>query len=420
VDITRLAGRCCKQEWLTALEEGEIVATTESLPRLPFDRSDVLGLPPFYGKLLRDQPISLVRTPAGDVGWLVTRYADVKALLGDERLGKAHPAPERAARYSASVLQGGPIGDPATEPEQYALMRRLLTPSFTPRRMRAIRPVVEGVVDDLLGRLAEQAPPAGFQAQVSFPLAITVICRLLGVPGGDREQIRGWADATTALYDGESAAAGFMSLVGYVDELIKIKRARPGEDVLSDLLAAGQANDAVTDGYIATLVAGILFAGHDTTVLRLDYGVLYLLSHPDLAGALRRDPSRAASVTEEVLRLAAPARPPALRWARTDIDAGAVTIRTGDLVMLATQAANTDERLFPEPARFDTGREPNPHVTFGHGHHFCLGASLARIEMQELFGRLFLNLPGLRLAVPIERLRIREDNGGLEELPVAW
>lgn len=396
------------------------MTSTETLPRLPFEHPGVLDLPPLYGLLLRQQPISLVRTPAGDTGWLVTRYADVKALLGDERLGKAHPEPERAARYSASALQGGPIGDPATEREQYQLMRRLLTPSFAPRRMRAIRPVIASLVDDLLGRLAAKTPPASFQPEVSFPLAITVICRLLGVPGGDREQIRGWADAATALHDETRAAEGFGSLVCYVDELIKIKRAQPGEDVLSDLVAAGRTHDAITDGYIATLVAGILFAGHDTTVLRLDYGVLHLLTRPDLGAALRRDPSRAEATTEEVLRLAAPARPPALRWARTDIDVGAVTIRAGDLVMLATQAANVDEEVFPRPGSFDAGREPNPHVTFGYGHHFCLGASLARIEMQELFGRLFGRLPGLRLAAPIDRLRVREDNGGLEELPVTW
>jgi pentalenolactone synthase len=396
------------------------MASTESLPRLPFEHPDVLGVPPFYRKLQRDQPAVRVRTPAGDIGWLVTRYADVKALLGDERLGKAHPDPDRAARYSASALQGGPIGDPATERELYGLMRRLLTPSFTPRRMQAIRPVVASLVDGFLSQLAGKTPPGDFQSEVSFPLAITVICRLLGVPGGDREQIRGWADATTALYDGASAAEGFMSLVGYVDELIKIKRDQPGEDVLSDLLAAGQTNQAVTDGYIATLVAGILFAGHDTTVLRLDYGVLHLLAQPDLTRALRRDPSRAQTVAEEVLRVAAPARPPTLRWARTDIGLGAVTIKAGDLVMLATQAANVDEQVFADPDRFDAAREPNPHVAFGHGHHFCLGASLARIEMQELFGRLFLHLPRLRLAVPIEQVRVREDNGGLESLPVEW
>jgi len=396
------------------------VATTENLPRLPFERPGVLGLPPLFSKLQREQPITLVRTPAGDAGWLVTRYDDVKALLNDDRLGKAHPDPGRAARYSASALQGGPIGDPATEREEYALMRRLLTPSFAPRRMQAIRPVVERLVDNLLAEMGKQTPPADFEEAVSFPLAILVICRLLGVPGGDRAQIRGWADATTALYDADAAAAGFASLVGYVDDLIKIKREAPAEDVISDLLAASQRNDNLTKGYIATLVAGILFAGHDTTVVRLDYGVAHLLSHPDLAQALRRDPGLAADATEEVLRVAAPARPPTLRWARNDFEIDSVRITAGDLVMLATQVANVDAEIFTEPARFDINREPNPHVTFGYGHHFCLGASLARIEMQVLFGALFPRFPTLRLAVPLEQLRVRADNGGLEALPVTW
>lgn len=392
------------------------MASPESLPSLPFDRQDVLGLPASYRALQREGPIAPVRTPAGDAGWLVTRYRDVKALLNDDRLGKAHPDPGRAARYSASALQGGPIGDPATEQEEYALMRRLLAPSFAPRRMRAMRPVIEALADELLGRLTEQAPPADFSSQVCNPLAIGVICRLLGVPGDDGEAIRNWADATSALYEEERAAEGFFSLVGYVSELIKLKRACPGEDVLSDLVA----DDALTEGYIATLVAGILFAGHDTTVLRLDYGTLFLLTRPGLAQALRRDPALAPRVAEEVLRLAAPARPPTLRWARTAVELGAVTIKAGDLVMLATQAANSDEEVFREPAFFDVSREPNPHLAFGYGQHFCLGASLARLEMEVLFGRLFSWLPTLTLAVPLEQLKVREDNGGLQELSVTW
>jgi cytochrome P450 len=396
------------------------VTSTEDLPRLPFERAGVLDLPWLYRELQREQPISSVRTPAGDVGWLVTSYRQVKALLGDGRLGKAHPEPERAARYSASALQGGPLGDPATEREEYALMRRLLTPAFTPRRMEALRPVVQAMVGDLLDQMAAKTPPVDFSDEVSFPLAILVICRLLGVPGGDREDIRRWADAAAALHDAEQAGAGFGSLVGYVDELVKIKRDQPAEDVISDLVAASEQNEKLTELYIATLVAGILFAGHDTTVLRLDYGTLRLLTRPDLQEALRRDPSLAGPAAEEVLRVAAPSRPPTLRWARTDLDFGGVRIRAGDLVMLATQAANMDEQIFGEPGRFDLAREPNPHVAFGYGHHFCLGASLARIEMQALFGSLFHRLPALRLAVPIEQLAVRDDNGGLTALPVTW
>jgi cytochrome P450 len=396
------------------------VTSTANLPRLPFERAGVLDLPWLYRELRRNQPVSLVRTPAGDVGWLVTSYHHVKALLGDDRLGKAHPEPELAARYSASALQGGPLGDPATEREEYALMRRLLTPAFTPRRMEAMRPVVQAMVDDLLDQMAGQTPPVDFSDEVSFPLAILVICRLLGVPGGDREHIRRWADAAAALHDVEQAGAGFGSLVGYVDELVKIKRDQPAEDIISDLVAASEQNEKLTELYIATLVAGILFAGHDTTVLRLDYGTLRLLMRPDLREALRRDPSLAGPAAEEVLRVAAPSRPPTLRWARTDLEVGGARIRAGDLVMLATQAANMDEQVFGEPDRFDLTREPNPHVAFGYGHHFCLGASLARIEMQALFGSLFHRFPTLRLAVPIEQLLVREDNGGLEALPVAW
>lgn len=396
--------------------------TTPVLPVLPFSRPGILDPALDYRTLQRDQPVARVRTPAGDVGWLVTRYDDVKSLLADRRLGRGHPDPERAARYSRSLLEGGPLGDgdPAAEDAQYARTRVLLAPAFSPRRMKAAHSGVRDLVEDLFGQMTAQTPPVDFHRVVTFTLPVMVVCGLLGVPAGDREQFRAWFAAATALYDASRAAEGYTALVEYTGRLIEVKRAQPGEDVISDLLAAVDEGEA--GAYLPQLVAGLLYAGHETTVERLDYGTLHLLAHPDQLDALRRDPALLPGAVEEVLRVAAPGRPPRIAYARTDLEVRGVQVRAGDLVMLAIQAANHDPAVFPDPARFDVTRKPNPHLSFGYGGHFCLGASMARTEMELVFSAIVKRQPSLCLAVPLEEMLQHENTatGGLNALPVTW
>jgi pentalenolactone synthase len=173
---------------------------------------------------------------------------------------------------------------------------------------------------------------------------------------------------------------------------------------------------------MVTLCAGLLFAGHETTVARIDFGTLLLLTNPDQRQALQRDPSLAASAVEEILRLAAPSGGAIPRYANADIEIGGVTIRSGDLTLIGIDSANRDDRVFAEPERFDITRGQTNHVAFGHGNHFCLGAGLARVELQAVFGTLFQRLPTLELAVPVSQLRLRSHvlTGGLTELPVTW
>jgi cytochrome P450 len=395
--------------------------SADNLPRLPFDRPNILDLSPRYQALLRDRPVSQARTPIGDVGWLVCGYSEVKSLLADDRLGRSHPDPDRAARYSGSMVQGGPLGDPATEEADYALMRRLLAPAFSARRMQELHGEVEKLVSDLCDRMAAETPPVDIQKMITYALPVMVICRLLGVSSDDRDQFRAWSDAATALYDEESAAEGFAALAGYMDRLIQSKREQPADDLISDLVAATNGT-TVTDDYLSMLVAGLLFAGHETTVLRLDYGTLYMLARPESRQTIQNEPSFVSGAVEEVLRLGAPGRPPLLHYSRVDIEIGGESIKAGDLVLLALEAANQDSRVFPDPSRFDVTRRPNPHLTFGYGRHFCLGASLARIEMNVLFSTLFERFPTLRLAVPLEQMRQHENSatGGLNALPVTW
>lgn len=204
--------------------------------------------------------------------------------------------------------------------------------------------------------------------------------------------------------------------------LIQEKRQAPAEDVLSDLIAANDERAALSEREITGYAVALLFAGHETTVTRIDFGTLLLLAHPNVREALQRRPELTAGIVDELLRLAAPSSGSVPRYAHADIVIDGLTIRSGDAVLLALGVANCDATVFPDPERFAATRQPNPHLTFGYGPRFCLGASLARVELQTVFNVLFRRFPTLRLAVPLEQLCSRHDllTGGLAALPVTW
>jgi cytochrome P450 len=370
-----------------------------------------------------------VTTPAGDPAWLVTRYHDVKQLLTDPRLGRSHPDPEHAPRYANSAIFGGPIGSPDTEQAEHAQMRALLTRSFSARRMELLRPRVQELVDGLLDELLRGDPPADFHAAVSFPLPVLVICELLGVPFEDHQQFRRWSDDAADMTDANRSRAGLGQLFGYMLELLNRKRPAPGEDVISDLLSVQAMNPGLTDQRIAQLSAGLLFAGHETTVAAIDRGIVLLASNQSAHQALQSEPGLIARAVEEILRYPDPVQPADTdvpgglpRYANADIELDGVTIKAGELVLLGLQAANSDASAFQHPDEFDIQREDNPHLTFGHGSRYCIGAPLARIELQTVLTTVVQRVPTLRLAVPLQALRPKSHllTGGLAELPVTW
>jgi pentalenolactone synthase len=388
------------------------------LPQLPFTRTDPLGLSPEFAALRSREPIARVRTSTGDHAWLVTGYEEVRALFADERFGRSHPTPETAPRLSNSALVGGPTGDYATEQVVHDHMRRLLAPAFSARRMRALSGRVQKLVDGLLDRMEEQGPPADLHESLSVPLPMQVICELLGVPFEDRDHFRAMADGMSDLQDAERSASARDEMNAYSHGLVMAKREDPAEDVYSDLAAADLPSDDV-----ASIAGGLLFAGHETTVNQIDYGVLLMLANPAQLEALKQDSELTPAAVEEIMRVAAPSEHGLIRYAHEDVEINGVKIKAGELVMLATVVANRDERVYPHPERFDIGRQsPEPHLGFGYAMHYCLGASLARVELRAVFGSLFQRFPALRLAVPPERLRPRYDRltGGLSELPITW
>jgi pentalenolactone synthase len=363
---------------------------------------------------------SQVRTQVGDHAWLVTDYAQVRRLLDDDRLGRSHRDPDSAARTGESALFGGPLGDFDTEAADHARMRKLLQPHFSPKHLRALAPRVEALTTGLLDELTAQGPPADLHAQLALPLPILVICELLGVPYSDREQFRVWAEDAGNVRDHARSERGLTELFAYGGKLVERKRARPGDDVISRLCAT----DGVSDDEAARMSMFLLFAGHETTVVHIGLGALLLLTNHGQWQALSDNPELIPNAVEELLRAAttgggAGGIP---RYARTDFRIDDVTIHAGDLVLLDIASANHDPVAFPHPERVDITRKEAAHVAFGYGGRYCIGAPLARIELNTVFAQLIPRLPKMHLAVDPGTLPMRRDvlAGGLVELPVSW
>jgi cytochrome P450 len=389
---------------------------------LPFTQPDILDLPPEARDLPAQCPVSRVQTPTGDMAWLVSGYEEVRQVYADRRFGMSHKDPEHAPRLGASLLLGGPNGEFETQPAERLKARGRLAPYFSPKRMKEFRPRVEALTEELLDRIERKGPPADLHSELSVPLPVTVICELLGVPVSERTQFREWTQGVADVGNRERSKDALIQLMTYTNELVRRKRADPADDVISGLCA--DENGTIPDGYIAFLAAMLLFAGHETTVVRLDHGVLLMLAHPEQREALLADPAKLPGAVEETLRTVVHGGVrETLRWAREDdITLGDATINTGDLVVLYSAAANRDERVFADPCRFDISRPPKQHLTLGYGAHYCLGAPLVRMELEAVFGRIFTRFPELRLQVPFDRLEARREvlTGGLAALPVTW
>ena len=312
---------------------------------------------------------------------------------------------------------GGPMGNYDTEQADHARQRALLQPLFSPRRMRALRPRVDELTTALLDDLAGHGSPADLHQALAVPLPVQVICELLGVPYADRDQFRAWSEAVGDTADRTRSEQGMEQLFKYGLRLVADKRQQPGDDVISQLCT-----EDLSDDEIATQAMNLLFAGHETTVVAIGMGALCLLTNPAQRQVLIDDPGQITAAVEEILRTPGGSAGGIPRYARTDLRIGDVTVRAGDLVLLDNRAANHDPGVFPDPGRFDIARQIPAHLTFGHGTHYCIGAPLARIELQAVFSQLPVRFPAMRLAVPVGQLRLRSRalTGGLTALPVEW
>jgi pentalenolactone synthase len=395
--------------------------TERPLPSLPFEQPDPWQPPQALTTLAADGPIHRIRTRTGDTAWLVTSYPEVRQLLADDRLGMAHPDPDHAARASDSALFGGrPPENYDTEHADRARFRALLQPYFMPARMRALRARVDLLVANLLDDLESRLPPADLHDNLAVPLPVLVICELLGVPPADRPQFRAHTQQVAALDDHARSAAGLAALFDYTRGLVAEKRAHPQDDLISGLCATEAGS--LDDDYIATLAAMVLFAGHETTVVQIGIGAVRLLSTPADRDLLTTQPEHAPQLVEEYLRLANTGGAGIPRYPRCDLDIANVRVPAGDLILLDVGAANHDPTIYNAPNRLDLHRTTSPHLSFGHGSHYCIGAPLARVELTAVFSQLLARFPTMRLALDRKQLPWRADllTAGYAEIPITW
>ena len=366
-----------------------------------------------------DAAVRQVTLPDGTAAWVISRYDDVRAGLADPRLSldKAHAKEWRGlslpAALDANLLN--------MDPPDHTRLRNLVGRAFTPRRVTALRPAVQRVADELLDAM-EPARSGDAIADYAAPLAAAVICDLLGVPVEGRAGIRGWVGTLTAVGDPAGVATAIGEVSAYLVELIATKRQTRGEDLLSALVAARDDRGGLTEDELLSLAFLLIGAGFENSVNLIANGLVLLLRHPEQLRAVRRSPASVEEAVEEFLRFDPPAPLAIRRFPTEDLTIGGVTIPAGAPVLLSIAAANRDPARFRFPERLDVRRADNPHLSFGQGIHYCVGAPLARIEAAVGLGTLLRRLPGLALAVPADDLRWRPSFRvrGLLELPVRW
>jgi cytochrome P450 monooxygenase len=365
-------------------------------------------------ELQSSAPIRRVRTPAGDEGWLVTRHAELKQLLLDERIGRSHLDPDNMPRYLDSPLLDLTVqNDHRTARDIHARMRSLLTPHFTARRMAALRPLVAKRTNTTLDTIVDLGPPADLHSQLSVPVSFQVLCDLLGIAELDTFMVLLEAPTTVAT---EMAPQEF-PLFGFLAELVAAKRAHPAEDLISTLCES-DADDEEVVFLVATVAFSYLVTPHNISV-----GIALLASDPTQRDLVAANPDLLAPAVEEVLRLGKTTESLLPRYASEDVEIAGVTIQAGDLVLCDHYAPSFDDRVFHDPDRFDVTRSPNPHPAFSHGNWYCVGAPLARIELVEVYRALLSRLPGMRLEVPVSEIRCLDTDqfgGGIAELPITW
>jgi cytochrome P450 len=398
---------------------------------MPFPREGVLNISPLYAALRKDAPIVPVITPAGDPAWIVEAFDEAKTVFSDPRFGYyTHHDPSKASRLTEAAMHSAPMGGTEFE-EEMKRLRKLLAPGFSPRRLSLLADWIQELTDKCLDAMQAEHDknpdqPVNFHEKVGFGLPVLVIGALLGVPQEEFEYAIGLSHRMGSVYNGTDAFAAAAELQDYMSKLVARKKENNdlGEDVISDLIRAEKENPGFfTTQPIEYYAAGLVFPGHETTVVRMDFGVLYLLSDPGRKDWLMADPeNRIDQAVEEVLRLTSATNHGLVRYAMEDIEIGGVTIGRGDLVIISESAANRDPSAFNRPEEFDPTRESKAHLAFGHGPHACLGKSLARMELKTVFLSLFRRFPDVRLAIDPDQLQIDNSRlgGGVDNVPLIW
>ncbi|MFD9887960.1 cytochrome P450 [Amycolatopsis sp. NPDC059027] len=393
-------------------------------PNFPMARECPFAPPAEYRQIREEEPISKVTLVNGKEAWVLTRHEDVRAVLTDHR----HFSSDRLHPDFPSQIPGGArITDRrsiiAMDAPEHGPARRAVLGEFTVRRMEALRPRIQEIVDERIDAILSSPKPVDLVETLSLPVPSLVICELLGVPYEDHEHFQ--AHTATALKREstiEQRRAAFTAIRDYLDELVTRKESEPGDDLLSRQIAKSREDDSVYDHEgVVELARLLLVAGHETTANMISLGTVALLEHPEQLAAIKADPGKTLDAVEELLRYSSivDGIP---RLCVEDTEVGGVTIRAGEGVLALAYSANRAPEPFENPDALDIERGGRHHVAFGFGPHQCLGQNLARMELQIVFDTLFARIPTLKLATSMDELPFKDDAliYGLYRLPVTW
>ncbi|HET8659335.1 MAG TPA: cytochrome P450 [Micromonosporaceae bacterium] len=392
-----------------------------------------------FGRIREEVPIARGRQWDGSPVWIVTRHDDVSAVLTDRRfVSNSRSLPGSTVDVQAEFL-ASTVGIPRdlvpylagnmvhVDPPDHTRLRKLVSRAFSARRISLLRPRVEAITEELLDTLPGHAVDGVVDLieHFAYPLPITVVCELLGVPGEDRPRWRDWSRDYTSM-DARRLNTMLAEISVHIRDLVERRRAEPADDLITALIQAHDEDSGrLSDTELVTMVLTLMIAGHETTAHLVGNGTLALLTHPDQLALLRADPTLVPGAVQELLRWCSPVVTAKLRYATEDVTVGDTLIRQGDRVQVVLGSANHDPRRFPDPEVLDLTRRPDAagvhHVAYALGLHYCLGAALANQEAEVAFAALFTRYPKLALAVPAQRLRWQPIHGhrALVQLPVA-
>ncbi|WP_059105910.1 cytochrome P450 family protein [Shouchella shacheensis] len=375
---------------------------------------------PTYARLRETEPVYRTLFPDGQYGWLITRYEDAIDALKDLRFIK-----------DFSKLAGGNMDHEGifthnmlfADPPDHKRLRGLVQKAFTPKMIAGMRERIQAIADELLDE-TEGGDQLNLIDNFAFPLPIIVISEMLGVPTEDRDKFRLWSNSLIEGSNGEHAADMALHMeefVQYLGKRFASVRENPGQDLISQLIMAEDEGDQLTERELYGVVSLLIIAGHETTVNLIGNTVLSLLEHPDELSRLQENPELIHTAIEESLRFNGPVEFSTSRWAREDLEFKGHTMKKGDLVIIALNSANHDREQFDDPDVFDIAREKSPHLAFGKGIHFCLGAPLARLEGEIAINTLLRRYPHMKLRGDKEELEWRPGMvvRGLKELPLS-